>query len=151
MFAVTLYLSIDSLLIKLLCRFVNFEEIIKEIYKMIHHPPWREGGMHQGPPSTPLHIPDLDHVPDHRNAVLISSFFSNEFPFHVRSSNNHSNIFKKAFYVFVCFFGTMGMFLIIPFILMIKNNNYPEIKPSPIYDVYNLLFHDSSSSKGKYS
>ena len=35
MFAVTLYLSIDSLLIKLLCRFVNFEEIIKEIYKMI--------------------------------------------------------------------------------------------------------------------
>jgi len=35
MFAVTSNLSIDSILIKLLCRFVNFEEMIKEIYKMI--------------------------------------------------------------------------------------------------------------------
>ena len=35
MSAVTLNLSIDSTLIKLLCRFVNFEEMKKEIYKMI--------------------------------------------------------------------------------------------------------------------
>ena len=33
--------------------------------------------MDQGPPSTPLHVPDLDHVPDNKNAVLILSFFSN--------------------------------------------------------------------------
>jgi len=33
--AVTLNLSIDSTLIKLLCRFVNFEEMKKEIHKMI--------------------------------------------------------------------------------------------------------------------
>ena len=35
MSAVNLNLSIDSTLIKLLCRFVNFEEMKKEIYKMI--------------------------------------------------------------------------------------------------------------------
>ena len=34
MSAVTL-LTIDSILIKLLCRLVNFEEMKKEIYKMI--------------------------------------------------------------------------------------------------------------------
>jgi len=34
MSAVTLNLSIDSILIKLLCGFVNFEEMKKEIYKM---------------------------------------------------------------------------------------------------------------------
>ena len=35
MSAVTLNLSIDSILIKLLCRLVNFEEMKIEIYKMI--------------------------------------------------------------------------------------------------------------------
>ena len=35
MSAVTLNLSIDSILIKLLCRFVNFVGMKKEIYKMI--------------------------------------------------------------------------------------------------------------------
>ena len=35
MSAITLNLSIDSILIKLLCWFVNFEEMKKEIYKMI--------------------------------------------------------------------------------------------------------------------
>ena len=115
-------------------------------------PPLKGGGMHQGPPSTPLHIPDLDHVPDNRNAVLILSFFSNNFRSMFALLIIIQMFLRKLSmcYLFV-FFGTMGMFLIIPFILMIKNNNYPEIKPSPIYDVYNLLFHDSSSSKGKYS
>ena len=35
MSAITLKLSIDSILNKLLCWFVNFEEMKKEIYKMI--------------------------------------------------------------------------------------------------------------------
>ena len=40
MSAVTLNLSIDSILIKLLCRLVNFEEMKKEIYKMIFKKRW---------------------------------------------------------------------------------------------------------------
>ena len=40
MSAVTLYLSNDSILIKLRCRLVNFEKMKKEIYKMIFKKRW---------------------------------------------------------------------------------------------------------------
>ena len=43
MSAVTLNLSIDSILIKLLCRLVNFEDMKKKIYKMIFKKRWWKG------------------------------------------------------------------------------------------------------------
>ena len=79
------------------------------------------GPMHTAPPCTPLHIPDLkcnlERVPGDKNTFLILTLFSSNFRlFTVRSYNNRSNIFKNAFYVFV-FFGTMGSFLLIAFVL----------------------------------
>ena len=68
-----------------------------------------QGAVHPSHPlCTPLHVPDLKcvpdlkRVPDFKNAILILTFFPSHFClFHVCSFNNLSNIFKKAFYVFV--------------------------------------------------
>ena len=152
---VALNLLIDSLLIKLLCRFVNFEVIKKNLQNelkkimqsfkssaskiknprfffnkspdvILNKPPFvpppkgRRGAVNPfPPPRTPLHVPDLKYVlegiSDDKNAFLIFAFFSSKFrSFHVHSFTNRSNIFKNAFYVFVLFFGTMGLFFIIP-------------------------------------
>ena len=41
-----------------------------------------------------------------------------------------SNIFKSAFYVFVLYFETMVLFLIVPFVL-VKERSFPENDASP--------------------
>jgi len=64
-----------------------------------------------------------------KNAFLILMFFSSNFrTFHVCSFNNSFNIFKNALYV--CFFGTMGSFLIIPFVLA-KERSFPRNDAQP--------------------
>ena len=44
-----------------------------------------------------------------------------------------SNIFKSAFYVFVLYFETMVLFLIVPFVL-VKERSFPEndVSPTPL-------------------